>query len=55
MSNETIQSSKGRVIKAYIKLMELVINASIPQIERVVLDLGDQNRRLEQNLIVAYS
>ena len=37
MSNETLQSSKGTAIKAYIKLMELVISASIKRIERVVL------------------
>lgn len=45
MSNETLQSSKGRAIKAYIKLMELVISASIKRIERVVLS-GDQHGRL---------
>lgn len=46
MSNETLQSSKGTAIKAYIKLMELVISASIKRIERVVLPFGDQNGRL---------
>lgn len=46
MSNETLQSSKGTAIKAYIKLMELVISASIKRIERVVLSSGDRYRRL---------
>lgn len=46
MSNETLQSSKGRAIKAYIKLMELIISASIKRIERVVLSFGDQQGRL---------
>ncbi len=46
MSNETLQSSKGTAIKAYIKLMELVISASIKRIEGVVLSFGDQHGRL---------
>ncbi len=33
MSNETLQSSKGTAIKACIKLMELVISASIRRME----------------------
>lgn len=45
MSNETLQSSKGTAIKAYNKLMELVISASIKRIERVVLSFGDQRGR----------
>lgn len=43
MSNETLQSSKGRAIKAYIKLMELIISASIKRIERAALSFGDQH------------
>lgn len=43
MSNETLQSSKGTAIKAYIKLMELIISASIKRIERDVLSSGDQH------------
>lgn len=42
MSNETLQSSKGAVIKAYIKQSGLVISASIKWIERVVLFLSDR-------------
>lgn len=49
MSNETLQSSKGTAIKAYIKLMELVISASIKQSEGVVLPFGDQHGRLINN------
>lgn len=45
MSNETLQSSKGRAIKAYINLMELIISASIKRLERVVLPFGDQQGR----------
>lgn len=39
MSNETLQSSKGEAIKAYIKLMEAIISGSIRRIEifRVLL------------------
>lgn len=33
MSNETLQSSKGEAIKAYIKLMEAIISGSIRRIE----------------------
>jgi len=40
MSNETLQSSQGTAIKANIKLMGLVIRASVERIERVVLS-GD--------------
>lgn len=43
MSNETLQSSKGTVIKAFIKLMELVISASFKWIERVVLSFSDNH------------
>lgn len=46
MSNETAQSSKGRAIKAYIKLMELIISAAIKPIQRTVLSFGDQPERL---------
>lgn len=46
MSNEMLQSSKGRTIKAYIKLMELVISASIKRIEEAALSFGDQHGRL---------
>lgn len=46
MSNETAQSSKGRAIKAYIKLMELIISAAIKPIQRAVLSFGDQPERL---------
>lgn len=46
MSNETVQSSKGRVIKAYIKLMELIISAAIKPFQRAVLSFGDQPERL---------
>lgn len=46
MSNETLQSSKGRAIKAHIKLMELVIRGSIKGIQRAVSRTGDQCRRL---------
>lgn len=42
MSNETAQSSKGRAIKAHIKLMELLISAAIKPIQRAVLSFGDQ-------------
>lgn len=46
MSNETLQSSKGRAIKAHIKLMELVIRGSIKGIQRAASCTGDQCRRL---------
>lgn len=46
MSNETLQSSKGRAIKAHIKLMELVISGSIKRIQRVVHSFGDHQGRL---------
>lgn len=46
MSNETAQSSKGRAIKAYIKVMELIISAAVKPIQRALLSLGDQPERL---------
>lgn len=49
MSNETVQSSKGRAIKAYIKLMELIISAAIKPFQRAVLSFGDQPERLINN------
>lgn len=42
MSNETAQPSKGRAIKAYIKLIELIISAAIKPIQRAVLSFGDR-------------
>lgn len=45
MSNEMLQSSKGTVIKAYNKLMELVISGAIKWIEMDVLFFGDPPRR----------
>lgn len=49
MSNETVQSSKGRAIKAYIKLMELIISATIKPFQRTALSFGDQPQRLINN------
>lgn len=49
MSNETVQSSKGRAIKAYIKLMELIISAAIKPFQRAALSFGDQPERLINN------
>lgn len=46
MSNETLQSSKGRAIKAHIKLMGLVIRGSIKRIRRAASRFGDRCRRL---------
>lgn len=45
MSNEMLQSSKGTLIKAYIKLMEPVISGAIKRIEMVVLSFGDLHGR----------
>lgn len=44
-SNERAQSSKGRAIKADIKLMELIISAAIKPIQRAALSFGDQPER----------
>jgi len=45
MSNEMLQSSKGKAIKAYSKLMELVISGSIKRIKIFVLSFGDLHWR----------